>query len=223
VGIAHAEGGGVIRGKVVFTMKRRVGPALAVFLLSLWLGSACGADDGNQSPGGGGGTSPAVTTPPVGTSPEPAPPSGGTPTTWTSDPVEVERDDLPVPPVPVLTNIRSAAHTAEGFDRIVFDFQAALPGYEVKYVSEVIEDGSGRTVTVPGRRFLQITMRPAQAHTDAGVATAPRARTLGYPMLKAYAIVGDFEGVVSVALGLDDVVGFRVGELPGRIYIDVAA
>jgi hypothetical protein len=42
-------------------------------------------------------------------------------------------------------------------------------------------------------------------------------------MLKAYRIVGDFEGVVTVALGLDDVVGFRVGELPGRLYIDVAA
>jgi hypothetical protein len=26
-----------------------------------------------------------------------------------------------------------------------------------------------------------------------------------------------------VVLGLDDVVGYRVGELPGRIYIDVAA
>lgn len=24
-------------------------------------------------------------------------------------------------------------------------------------------------------------------------------------------------------LGLDDVVGYRVGELPGRVYIDVAA
>jgi hypothetical protein len=151
------------------------------------------------------------------------PPSGGSPATWTSDPVKGDRDTLPVPPVPVLTNIRSAAHTPEGFDRIVFDFQGALPGYEVKYVSEVVEDGSGRTVTMPGRRFLQITLRPAQAHTDAGAATAPRERTLNYPMLKAYAIVGDFEGVVSVVLGLDDVVGFRVGELSGRIYIDVAA
>jgi hypothetical protein len=36
-------------------------------------------------------------------------------------------------------------------------------------------------------------------------------------------VVGDFEGHVSIAIGLDDVVGFRVGELPGRIYLDVAA
>jgi hypothetical protein len=203
-------------------MKRRIGPALAVIVLPLFLATACGADNNNQPPVDGG-TPPAVTTPPANTSPEPVPPSGGNAATWTSDPVKVDRDNLPVPPVPVLTNIRSAAHTTEGFDRIVFDFQGALPGYEVRYVSEVIEDGSGRTVTMPGRRFLQITMRPAQAHTDAGAATAPRAKTLNYPMLKAYAIVGDFEGVISVALGLDDVVGFRVGELSGRIYIDVAA
>jgi hypothetical protein len=205
-------------------MKRRVGPALAVIVLPLFLAVACGTDDNQPS---GGGTSTAVTTPPATapattTSASTEPPSG-TPATWTSEPVRVDRDNLPVPPVPVLTNIRSAAHIPEGFDRIVFDFQGALPGYEVKYVSTVVEDGSGRTVTMPGRRYLQITMRPAQAHTDAGAATAPRAKTLNYPMLKAYAVVGDFEGVVSVVLGLDDVVGFRVAELPGRIYIDVAA
>ncbi|HEX2418217.1 MAG TPA: hypothetical protein VHJ83_08880 [Micromonosporaceae bacterium] len=44
-------------------------------------------------------------------------------------------------------------------------------------------------------------------------------------MLRAYQVVGDFEAVVSVALGLDDTVGFRVGGLsnPNRIYLDVAA
>jgi hypothetical protein len=201
-------------------MKRRVGPALAVVILPLFLPTACGADNNQPS---GGSTSRAVTTPSPSTSAEPTPPSGGIPATWTSDPVKVDRDNLPVPPVPVLTNIHSAAHTPEGFDRIVFDFQGALPGYEVKYVFEVIEDGSGRTVTMPGRRYLRVTMGPAQAHTDAGMTTAPRAKTLNYPMLKAYVVVGDFEGVVTVALGLDDVVGFRVGQLPGRIYIDVAA
>jgi len=32
-------------------------------------------------------------------------------------------------------------------------------------------------------------------------------------MLRGYSVVGDFEGYVSVALGLDDVVGFHVGEM----------
>jgi hypothetical protein len=44
-------------------------------------------------------------------------------------------------------------------------------------------------------------------------------------MLRGYSVVGDFEGYVSVALGLDDVIGCRVGELasPNWIYVDVAA
>ena len=51
-------------------------------------------------------------------------------------------------------------------------------------------------------------------------------RVPGSRPVKAYAISGDFEGVLTVHLGLDDVVGYRVGELPGepgRIYVDVAA
>ena len=42
-------------------------------------------------------------------------------------------------------------------------------------------------------------------------------------MLKSYAVVGDYEGYVSIALGVGDVVGYRIGELPGHIYLDMAA
>ncbi|HEU5109131.1 MAG TPA: hypothetical protein VFT95_11350 [Micromonosporaceae bacterium] len=125
--------------------------------------------------------------------------------------------------MPRITGVRSAAHPAEGFDRIVFDIAGRIPGYQIRYVDTPIQDPSGSPADVPGRRFLQIRLEPAQAHTDSGQATQPRARTVNYPMLEAWAITGDFEGVVTVVLGLDDVVGYRVGELPGRIYVDVAA
>jgi hypothetical protein len=132
-----------------------------------------------------------------------------------------------VPPVPLVIGIRSAPHPDQGFDRIVFDIDGPLPSYTVRYVDEVREDGSGRLVTMPGRRYLLIVFDPAQAHTEEGTALViPTRRTLDYPMLRGYVLVGDFEGYVSVALGLDDVVGYRVGELPGnpgRIYLDVAA
>jgi hypothetical protein len=130
-----------------------------------------------------------------------------------------------VPPVPRVTAIRSAAHSDEGYDRIVFDFVSVLPGYDIRYVDTVIADGSGLPVNVPGRRYLKVTFRPAQAHDDSG-AGVPRSMTLDLPMLKAYAITGDFEGVLTVVLGLDDQVGFRIVELPGtpgRIALDVAA
>jgi hypothetical protein len=128
-----------------------------------------------------------------------------------------------VPPVPVVMRVRYAAHSAEGFDRIVFDIDGALPGYSVRYVSEVRADPSDRVVAVPGRRYLLVVLNPAQAHRDSGTTTVTGVHSLGLPMLRGYAIVGDFEGYVSIALGLDDVVGYRVGELPGRIYLDVAA
>jgi hypothetical protein len=143
---------------------------------------------------------------------------------WSSSPVTVTRT-VAVPPVPQLTAIRSAQHSADGYDRVVFDFVSVLPGYDVRYVDSVTTEGTGVPVTVPGRRYLKVTFRPAQAHDDAGVGIA-RSATLDLPMLKAYAITGDFEGVLTVALGLDDDAGFRIIELPGgpgRIAIDVAS
>ena len=132
--------------------------------------------------------------------PAPSPPSTGTPTPppppvptrpdgWVSGPLTVHRD-VPVPPVPLLVGIRSAAHPVEGYDRITFDFSGPLPGYEVRYVVQVVGDASGLPIQVPGRRFLLITFRPAQAHTDAGEATVARAKTLNYPMLRSYAVSG---------------------------------
>ena len=151
-------------------------------------------------------------------------PGTGNPTVspWTSQALTVVHHP-PVPPVPVLVRIRSAAHRQQGYDRIVFDIRGALPGYTVRYVSEVRADPSDRPVTVPGRRFLLVVLTPAQAHEDTGSSTVKGAHRLDLPMMRGYAIVGDFEGHVSIAVGLDDVVGYRVGELPGRLYLDVAA
>mgnify|MGYP001098401095 CR=1 FL=1 len=77
-------------------------------------------------------------------------------------------------------------------------------------------------VTVPGRRFLQIVLNPAQAHTDSGTATVTGVHRVGLTMLKGYAIAGDYEAYVTIALGLKTTTGYRIGELPGRIYVDVA-
>jgi hypothetical protein len=132
---------------------------------------------------------------------------------------------VPVPPVPRLTAVRSAAHPDEGYDRVVFDFLTALPGYDIRYVDSVTAAGSGQPVNVAGRGYLKITFRPAQGHDDVGGQVA-RYMTLGLPMLKAYAITDDVEGVLTVVLGLDHTVGFRVIELPGapaRVAVDVAA
>lgn len=169
-------------------------------------------------------SAPATPSPTMSAAPPTTRPTGGVMKGWTTGPLTVNRS-VPVPPVPALLRITSETHS--GYDRITFDFAGPVPGYQVRYVDKVVEDGSGRTVTMPGRRYLQIRFEPAQAHSDsADTAVTPRSTTLGYPMLRGYVINGDFEAVLNIALGLDDLVAFRVTQIPGtpgRIYVDVAA
>lgn len=149
------------------------------------------------------------------------PPVPVTAATWITGPTTVSHSPV-VPPVPVLTGVRHAAHPEGGYDRIVLDIEGGLPGYTIQYVDEVRADPSDRPVAVPGRRFLLIVLTPVQAHRDTGATTVTGVHTTGLPMLQAYAQAGDYEGHVSIALGLGAARGYRVGELPGRIYIDVA-
>jgi hypothetical protein len=138
---------------------------------------------------------------------------------WGTGPVTVSH--TPSWPLPVLTRVRYAAHP--GYDRIVFDISGDLPSYTARYVGEVRSDGSGERVVMPGRRFLLIVLNPAQSHRDDYTPTVSGVHRTDLRNLKAYAIAGDYEAYVSIALGLDDVAGYRIRELPGRIYVDVAS
>jgi len=120
----------------------------------------------------------------------------------------------------VLTGVRYAAHP--GYDRIVLDIPGAPPGYSVKYVKEVRRDGSDEPVSMPGKAFLLIVLHPAAAHRENGNPTVTGIHRTGLARIQSYGIVGDYEGYVSVALGLDRVRGYHVGELSNRIYLDVA-
>jgi hypothetical protein len=121
----------------------------------------------------------------------------------------------------VVTGIRYAAHQ-DGFDRLVLDIPGALPGYSVKYVPEVRRDGSDEPVSLPGEAFLLIVLHPAQAHRADGTATVSGIHRTGLAGIKAYAVVGDYEGYVSIALGVSGKHKFHVGELSNRLYVDVA-
>lgn len=139
---------------------------------------------------------------------------------WGSVPVTVSHT-VPVPPVPVVTGLKAAAHPECGYDRLVLSLSGKMPSYTVRYVSRVIADPSGQVVSLPGSKYLVITLRPGQAHQESGTLTLPRAVSApGFPRLVSYALAGDFEGVVTVAVGLSGTTGIRVGELPGRLYVD---
>jgi hypothetical protein len=140
---------------------------------------------------------------------------------WQTGPVSVHHA-VAVPPVPVVASVRVAQHPECGYDRLVVDLNGPVPSYDVRYVSRVVADASGKTITMPGQRYLLITLKPAQGHTAAGAPTLARQVQLpGYPALRSWVLAGDVEGVVRIAVGLPGQLSIRTGELAGRIYIDV--
>ncbi|GIM90674.1 AMIN-like domain-containing (lipo)protein [Paractinoplanes toevensis] len=121
----------------------------------------------------------------------------------------------------MITGIRYAAHQ-DGYDRLVLDIPGALPGYSAKYVKEVRRDGSGEKVSMPGYAFILIVLHPAQAHRADGTPTVSGIHRTGLAGIMSYAVVGDYEGYVSIALGASGVQRYNVAELSDRVYIDVA-
>ncbi len=138
------------------------------------------------------------------------------------------------PPVPELVSIGVGGHPEGGYDQISLRFTGQAPGFSVRYVSHVVRDGSGAPVALPGSAYLQLVFASAQAHDDNGSPTLhptpTNPVTVGLPELRSYVLNGDFEGTVSVALGLSSAHGFRVSETTSgsgdtavhTIYIQIA-
>ena len=126
----------------------------------------------------------------------------------------------------LLTDVRAARH--EGFDRVVFQFRDALPGYDVRYVARPVrQDGSGKVVPIAGNYVVEVSMenaldadltKPSAPMTYAG----PQRFTPGTPEVAELARVGGFEGVLTWAVGLQDRVDFRATTLtaPPRLVVD---
>lgn len=128
-----------------------------------------------------------------------------------------------------LAEIRVASH--DGFDRVVFEFEDALPGYRVAMTTRpVTEDGSGDTVEVKGDALLEVRFENAAMARIEGekvvpVYEGPRRVTTKGDLVQELVDAGDFEGVVTWVVGLDDdPAAVRVSTLtaPFRLVIDVA-
>jgi hypothetical protein len=200
-----------------------VAVGIAGLLLPL---AACGGDgSGAAGPTGTGSSTGTAgsTSPTAAGSPSVSPPS------WPTDDVTVPFPGS-VPPVPALTAIRVGSHPEGGFDRISFEFDG-LPGYQAGYEPKIVYDGSGEPVNLDGEAYLQLVFNPAQAHDEQGrpilVPAPTKPVRIGYPALVSYVLNGDFEGYVSVALGLSKKLGFNIEQFRQAdgdyvIYVDVA-
>lgn len=204
-------------------MKR---PAFATVLLlaALFLLAAC--NDGGSTPPGPTATAESIA--PPGPTASPVAPAA----TETPVPFEGGRDPVEVPfgggtTTPLLADVRTGQQ--DGFDRVVFEYDGALPGYRVEYVDEAIDCGSGEPSfqgVIGGGVFLQVRFMPAAAHDDEGAPTSGITElTSPIPARQTC----DFEGVVTWVLLLSRsgprdfrVLTQIVVEPPSAIVVDIA-
>ncbi|MEU7741622.1 hypothetical protein [Nonomuraea sp. NPDC049158] len=144
---------------------------------------------------------------------------GAAPTSTVEVDVQHHIDD----PAVVLA-VRYAAH--DTYDRVVIDLKGSMPGYNVKWVDKLLQDGSGEPFDLPGGAYLQLILAPADAHDAKG-----RPTWKGGPIFPAnlgnvthVVKTGDFEGRVGVGLVLNHQAAFELKEQsdPDRLVIDVA-
>lgn len=135
-------------------------------------------------------------------------------------------------PVNTLTNVRSGRHSC--FDRLVIDLKGtSRTGFDVRYLTAVSAQGSGRSIPLRGGARLAITVESA-AYTSAGKATylptnrAELVNVSGYSTFRQVAWGGSFEGQSTIGLGVRARLPYRVFTLTDttagttRLVIDVA-
>ncbi|MDY5126577.1 hypothetical protein SC377_00235 [Actinotignum sp. SLA_B059] len=124
----------------------------------------------------------------------------------------------------VPTAVRVAGH--EGWDRVVveYDSDADLEWFSF-FGDEAIQDGSGRPLDIPGKRFLTLSISGVTYPEDPSQAADLSVPNLGgAKVVQGVHVEHAFEGMHQVHIGLDKDRPYRVQvlESPKRVVIDVA-
>jgi hypothetical protein len=113
------------------------------------------------------------------------------------------------------------------FDRLVIRLgKGNRPGYRVRYVAKIVQDGSGKPIRVRGRGKLSIAaLAPAARHFP--VSSRHLVDVTGFRSFRQIACAGSFEGITSFGVGVRSKLPFRVFRLRGpgngsRLVVDVA-
>jgi hypothetical protein len=132
-----------------------------------------------------------------------------------------------------VTGVRAGQHPC--YDRLVVDLAdaAGFNAYDVRYVSQVYQEGSGAVVPLRGGAKLQIVVH-SNATDRAGRVTFAPANTAevvdvtGYRTFRQVASAGSYEGQTTLGLGVRARLPFRAFVTPGptagtvRVVVDVA-
>lgn len=134
---------------------------------------------------------------------------------------------MPAPPDPTpnVTDVRVG--TASGYDRIVIEFDAAVPAYSVtpQDSSSFRTDASYQLLQLQGSSGVRIVVHGASGLDTSGKQTFTGSQDVkpGYSVLKEARQVGDFERVFSWGLGLSGPNCIRAFTLtgPDRLVVDI--
>lgn len=133
-----------------------------------------------------------------------------------------------------ITNVRSGRHAC--FDRLVVDLGPAgvgRAGYDVRYVSNVYQDGSGALVPLRGGAKIQLVVKAPAYNMSTGLPTfvpvnkREVVNVTGYSTFRQVAWAGSFEGQTTLGVGVRARTPMRVFVLDGpgaghRLVLDVA-
>ncbi len=129
-----------------------------------------------------------------------------------------------------VVNVRTGQHYC--FDRMVVDLSGSAPGYTVRYVPQVVQDGSGFPVQLRGNAFIQVTVNAPAYDENVNPTYTPADKNeltnvTGYQTFRQLVDAGSYEGYTTVGLGVRGRLPFRVFTLDGpgtgsRLVIDVA-
>lgn len=128
----------------------------------------------------------------------------------------------------VVTDVRSGRHVC--FDRLVIDLRGpatSAPAYDVRYVEDVAEQGSGRPIAIRGGAVLRVLV-DAPAYEGGNPTYLPDSRAevvdvSGYETFRQVAWTGSFEGRTGLAVGTRAWLPFRTFVLLGERGSDRSA
>lgn len=112
---------------------------------------------------------------------------------------------------------------------------ARAPGYRVRYVPEVVADGSGQVVPLRGGGFLEVVIDSPAYDPATGAPTVSWSNrseivdVASFRVIQQVAYAGSFEGMTTIGIGVDDAArGFTVSSAMGpdgdaHIMIDIAS
>jgi hypothetical protein len=107
-----------------------------------------------------------------------------------------------------------------GFDRVVLTASTGIPSWDVRYVPQVVRDGSGIPVPLRGAADIQVVV---QGTDWLGHPSVQRDLAPGFAALRQVTGAGEFEAVLTYGIGQAGRSGFRAFTLtgPDRLVIDV--